>query len=58
VDSQTSVLGESVSNPVGTKPVFRYDDDPAIVVEVADRDSLAPPDRLPNVSMTSAFFRV
>ena len=42
VDSQTAILGESVSNPVGTKPVFHYDDDLAIVVEVPDRDSVAP----------------
>jgi len=41
VDSQTPVLGEGVLNPVGTRPVFYDDNDPAVVVEVPDGDATA-----------------
>jgi hypothetical protein len=41
VNSQTPFLGESVLNPVGTRPVFHDHNDPAVVVEVPDRDAVA-----------------
>jgi hypothetical protein len=39
VDAQASVPGESVSDPVGTGSVLDYDEDPAAVVEVSDRNA-------------------
>jgi hypothetical protein len=49
VNSKMPVLCESVSNPVGTRPVFHYDNDTAVVVEVPNRNAVTlarvPPNR-------------
>lgn len=43
VDSQPAISGECIANPVGMETVLDDDDDSAVVVEVADRNSMAPP---------------
>ena len=42
VNTQMSVLGESVSDPVGTEPVLHNHQDPVAVLEVPHRNAVAP----------------
>jgi hypothetical protein len=48
VDAQPAVSGKGVANSVGAEPVLDHHDDPAAVVEVADRNAMAPSGATPH----------